>query len=314
MVKLKIINGGAISRSQWRQKRLGIEAEKINSSYKEKSLVLYLLKNKYFFRFIIFILKFLGLYKRGLRNAKEVVLNQIELVFESLPSEFDGFSILHLSDLHIDFLPENLDRAIGLIKNINVDLCVLTGDYQEHIPNRSELVFSGLDALLSNIKSEYGVVAILGNHDSADLVNYLENRGAKCLVNETCEVQKGSSSIFLTGLDDVHAFYSKEADDALALSPKGFKIALVHTPERAEMAADNSFNLYLTGHTHGGQVALPNGRVILANLKCNQNYSTGLWKCRDLIGYTNSGMGVSGLPIRFNTKSEVVLINLKKVT
>ncbi len=90
-------------------------------------------------------LRLFGLYGRGVRNAQDIRLKRLDLEFEDLPLEFDGFRILQLSDLHVDFLPEPLDAALDLIAGEEVDLCVLTGDYRKRISGPFEQILPAFE-------------------------------------------------------------------------------------------------------------------------------------------------------------------------
>ena len=96
----------------------------------------------------------------------------------------------------------------------------------------------------------------------------------------------------------------------ITIEPEGFKIALIHSPEFVDAAAENGFQLYLAGHTHGGQVCLPGGWPIITHMTRYRRYARGLWRHGEMVGYTSTGVGVSGLPVRFNTRGEVALITL----
>ena len=253
----------------------------------------------------------LGLYGRGLRNARDLKLTSLELAFEDLPAEFDGYTILQLSDLHVDALPENLRAAAKLVPDLEFDLCVLTGDYRQRMRGAFEHILPELGGLVACIRARDGLLGILGNHDSADMVVPLEDLGISLLINESVSIRRGNAEIHLTGTDDVHSFYTDAAAKALRESPPGFKIALVHSAELANLAAKAGFGLYLAGHTHGGQVALPGGRPIVTRMSCNRRYASGLWSCGGMTGYTSTGVGVASLPVRFNTRGELVLITLR---
>ncbi len=110
-------------------------------------------------------LRIFGLYERGLRNALDVRLKRLDLGFEDLPIEFDGFRILQLSDLHVDFLAEPLDAALDLIAGEEVDLCVLTGDYRKRVSGPFAHILPAFERLLARLRARHGVYAILGNHD-----------------------------------------------------------------------------------------------------------------------------------------------------
>jgi hypothetical protein len=74
----------------------------------------------------------------------------------------------------------------------------------------------------------------------------------------------------------------------------------------------NGYRFYLCGHTHGGQICLPGGYPVIRHLRYGRKYYRGLWRYRKMIGYTSQGCGTIGIPIRFNTVSEVTLAKLLK--
>jgi len=263
-----------------------------------------------------FMLRICGLYERGVRNARNVRLKRLDLRFQELPAEFDGFRILHLSDLHVDFLPETLDAALELASGARFDICVLTGDYRKRVSGPFEHILPGFERLVAQIGAQMqargGIYAILGNHDCADMVPAFEGIGIEVLVNETRRILRGRAELHLTGTDDVHYYYTEAARAALETAPAGFKIALVHSAELADVAAEAGFQLYLAGHTHGGQICLPGGQPIITHMSTHRRYASGLWRHDAMVGYTTTGVGVSGLPVRFNTRGEAVLITLKR--
>jgi predicted MPP superfamily phosphohydrolase len=118
-------------------------------------------------------------------------------------------------------------------------------------------------------------------------------------------------ALHITGVDDVHRFHTEHAHAALEEAPDGFCIALVHSPEAAEAAALRH-RLYLTGHTHGGQICLPGGRPFATGMKRNQHLARGAWRHGDMVGYTSRGLGACVLPFRSYCPGEVVSVTLRK--
>ena len=155
-------------------------------------------------------------------------------------------------------------------------------------------------------------LAVLGNHDPTDMVRPLEELGFEVLLNCSITLQRGTDEIVVTGLDDVHRFFTHNALNALLQAPEGFRIALVHSAEVADHAAAASYSLYLCGHTHGGQICLPNGRPIVTHLRRCRHASAGIWSERTMIGYTSCGLGVGDVPLRFNCRAEVAVITLHR--
>jgi uncharacterized protein len=256
-------------------------------------------------------LKMLGLYRRGVRNALDIRLKTIELTFPDLPRAFDGYRILHLTDLHLDSLPGLARTVVASVAGAKANLCVLTGDYRAADDGPFDAVLGPMAELLSAVPTTDGVVGTLGNHDDHLMGRAFEDMGITMLHNERLALERGEDRVILTGIDDVHRFYTPVADEALRGSVDGFAIALVHSPEMAEEAAAAGHALYLCGHTHGGQICLPGGRPLVTHLTRNRALASGLWRCGKMIGYTGPGVGVSGLPVRYFTRGEATLFILK---
>jgi len=300
-----------LKREAWLERRKGLEEKK--SRFKLK------LNEKKHLSIIdicieIFgvLLRLCGIYKKGIRNAKQIKLNQIELSFKNLPENFHNYKILHLTDLHIDTITGFEDILIEKIREINCDICFWTGDYRKYTSGAYEHIFQALQKITLNIHAKDGIFSILGNHDSYQMVPHLEEIGLNLLINESVKLQKGSQHILITGTDDPHYYPSEHHIAALNTSSEQFKIALIHSPELFEEAANNNYNLYICGHTHAGQICLPGGFPPIKNLRRGHNYVKGLWNYEDMVGYTSAGCGVSGLPVRYNCHGEITVIQLKK--
>jgi predicted MPP superfamily phosphohydrolase len=257
-------------------------------------------------------LRGLRLYRRGVRNALDIALNEIELRFPNLPAPFDGYRVLHLADLHLDAHPALPKRAAALARRARCDLCVLTGDFRYHLDGPIDGAMAALARLAAALDAADGAYTVLGNHDSVAMVPALEALGIRVLSNQTVSVARGGAVLHLTGIDDVHYFYTPDAAEALSRAPDGFRLALVHSPEMVRPAAAAGVALYLTGHTHGGQVCLPGGRPLVTHCQSGRRYAAGLWRHGEMVGYTSRGVGVSGLPVRFNSRGELTLITLRR--
>ena len=176
----------------------------------------------------------------------------------NLPSAFDGFTILHLSDLHADMSGPALQRVAELTPDLDYDLCVLTGDYRGRTYGDCEPCLKVVAHLHKALRGD--VYGVLGNHDSIAMVPDLEELGIRILLNECVAIRTGSASIYLAGVDDAHFYRADNIEKAAADIPHGcVSILLSHTPEIYRQAAHAGFGLMLSGHTHGGQIACPAG-------------------------------------------------------
>jgi hypothetical protein len=253
-----------------------------------------------------------GLHALGEHNARRPIVKTIRLTFATLPEGFCGFKILHLSDLHVDGLAGFAESISQTLHGLEADLCVLTGDYRFDISGPCDDVYPNMEKILRSIDTRLGIFGILGNHDVSEEVAELERLGVKMLVNEAVELSQGPDKAWVIGVDDPHYYGCDDLPQAMRVVPPGaFKILLVHTPEIIEEAACQGINLYLCGHTHGGQICLPWLGPLIVNANCPRKYTHGLWRYRNLQGYTSAGVGTSGVPVRFFCPPEIALIELR---
>ena len=258
------------------------------------------------------LLRATPLYARGRRNALDLRRVEFDVELPGLPAAFDGYRILHVSDTHLDYFPEIAPAARALLAGVEVDMLSLTGDVQGLHHNPIEQATGLLMEVLRDVRVRGPRLAVLGNHDSTAMVEVLGREGFDVLVNRSVVLKRGGDSLRVTGLDDVNSFYTEAARHALDDHHGEFRIALVHSPEVADDADAAGYAFYLCGHTHGGQICLPGGRPVLTRLRRCHHAASGLWRQGKMIGYTNRGLGVAGLPLRFNTRGEAAIITLRR--
>ena len=138
---------------------------------------------------------------RGERNARNAVVRTLRFTFDSLPSAFCGFTILHLSDIHADGLTGLSESLSGRLQELQPDICVLTGDYRYRTHGPSHDVYPTMEKILASINTRYGIVGVLGNHDAAEKVPVLERLGVTMLMNQSLAVRHGGDTIWFVGLD-----------------------------------------------------------------------------------------------------------------
>ncbi len=258
------------------------------------------------------LLRATGLLARGERNALSPVVRDIRFTFDTLPKDFCGFRLMHLSDLHADGLAGLAEAICDKIRGIEVDLCVLTGDYCFEIYGPCHGVYHNMEKIAGSIRARHGVLGVLGNHDFAEEAFELERMGVRMLINDAVELREGKQSIWVVGVDDPHYYGCDDLPAALSRVPRdAFKLLLVHTPEMLEEADASDIDLYLCGHTHGGQICLPWIGPILVNANCPRKYTKGAWRYRRVQGYTSSGVGSSCVPVRFFCPPEIAVIELR---
>jgi predicted MPP superfamily phosphohydrolase len=246
------------------------------------------------------VLKLTGLYGRG---HNDIVSNR-------LPSGFDGFTLLHISDPHVDMNDGAMRRLAELLPALNYDLCVVTGDFRGATYGSFDAALAGFAEVRARIKGP--VYGVLGNHDTIRMVPGLEDMGIRMLLNECETIVRGDARIHLAGIDDAHFYRVDNIEKAAAAIPRGaFSILLSHTPEVYRQAAHADFALILSGHTHGGQLCLPGGIPITLDSVLPRHMGSGAWVYQGMVGYTSVGVGSSIVPARFNCPPEITLHHLR---
>ena len=243
-------------------------------------------------------------------NNLVVERKQIRLL--RLPNAFDGFRIVLLTDLHLHPLTTAglIRRTVEISNGLKPDLVLLGGDFVCGFAEAAR----ELGPILEGLDAKHGVFAVLGNYDhfrGAQIVlEALRRSSIRVLMNEGVQLTAGRASIFLAGIDSV---WSGRPDPGAAFSARRnapVSLALVHEPDYFdELSKLVPLDLQLSGHTHGGQVRLPGvGAVILP--PWGQSYVEGLYRVGTSQVYTTRGIGMVGVPFRFNCPPEVTEITL----
>ncbi len=261
--------------------------------------------------------RILGIYERGKENALQVERNERTLYFPDLPESFDGYKILMMSDLHLDGLPGLTEKVRDLVKDIDVDLCILGGDYRMETFGPFRDGIRELMRIIPFVRARDGIYGILGNHDCPEMIGPLVRHGVNFLINDAVAVNGRSGGdgekIWLLGVDDPHYYKCHDLAAAFEGVPLGaFTILAAHSPEIYREASDRKVNFYLCGHTHAGQIQLPRVGAVFTHCKGPRWLVEGMWRYNGMSGYTTSGVGVSGVPVRFYCKGEVAVITLRR--
>jgi predicted MPP superfamily phosphohydrolase len=256
------------------------------------------------------MLKLTGFTELARRNCTDYRLERNDVYLPDLPAAFDGYTILHLSDLHADGLVDGGEGIKRIVESVTCDLAVLTGDF------RFEACLTCLEALVPIVRSilaRDGIFGILGNHDILEMIPMLEQMGVRILLNESIRLHRSSADIVLAGVDDPHYYKCHDLQKALfAVDPDQVVILLSHSPEIAPEASRCGVDFYLCGHTHGGQICLPGGIPVFSNASCKRSYVSGSWNCGAMQGYTNRGTGFSLTAARLFCPPEITLHSLHR--
>jgi hypothetical protein len=245
-----------------------------------------------------------------------LAVERVSVPIRNLPQALEGITIAQLSDLHASSVVriEHITQAIEVANRQRPDLIVLTGDYVT-----DELAFIPIVAnAIAGLSAPLGVYAVLGNHDywigaPERVVAALEDAGVTVLRNTHKQLVVRDSAIWLAGVDDVWE-EQNDIDAALQGIPNdAFTVLLAHEPDFADVAAQRSVQLQLSGHTHGGQVRVPFlGAPALPPL--GRRYPIGLQRVpnRTTQVYTNRGIGLISPSVRLNCRPEVTVLTLQR--
>lgn len=319
--KLSVSGSGGLEGDQdliaWLEMRLG-SRHTLNRLGKETQLELKARRGvlrRLSFRHIVealvpVALRTCGLSARGQRNARQIEIVGNEVRIPKLPKVFDGFTILHLSDLHADISEGAMAALPKAIRGLEYDICVITGDFRgrNHGPYRRALAL--VDSLMADIhKPTYG---ILGNHDAAALLPGLEQSGIRMLMNESAVLTRGLDKLCLAGVDDPHFYRVDDLGAALTDVPQEAAVVLLsHSADRFERAEQAGVGLLLCGHTHGGQLCLPGRVPVTTSSHLPRRMAAGSWRYGEMAGYTSRGVGTCVVEARFNCPPEVTLHTLR---
>lgn len=290
--------------------RLGIEADHARQVF-HRARSIFHPENWYSLASLVpFALKLAGLHGRALRNARTVSVVDNPVSLPGLPRAFDGFRILHLSDLHIDASDESAHAIVEASRSVDYDVCVLTGDYRFRTSGPIEPTLRGLERLRGSLSG--AVYAVLGNHDSVLMLPALEDAGYTVLMNEHAVIERSGAELYLAGIDDAHFFGVENFDRALGgVPPEATTVLLSHTPEVYRQAAHLSIDLLLCGHTHGGQICLPGGYPLFVDARIPRRLGRGPWRQGAMQGYTSPGAGTSIAEARLNCPAEITVHTLR---
>jgi predicted MPP superfamily phosphohydrolase len=239
-----------------------------------------------------------------------------EVPIAGLPAALDGYRVAQLSDVHCgSFVPE--ERVAGWVARLNAlgaDLIAVTGDLISSGDGHTESVARAL----SGLRAPDGVWACMGNHDyfteGDSFAERLTRAGLKLLRNrgETLTTRRTGAQLHVAGVDDTWTGRDDVAR-ALAGRPAGVPaLCLAHDPNLFPQAAAQGAALTLSGHTHGGQLAVPglSRRLTLARLITR--FTAGLYQDGDAWLYVSRGAGTTGPPIRLGAPAELTLLTLRR--
>lgn len=242
-------------------------------------------------------------------------LNDVELPVRDLPSEFDGYRLLQLTDLHASRLfPASWVQAV-VERSLasGADLIVVTGDF---IDGTVAARWDDVEPL-RGLRAPDGVWAVTGNHEyifgREDWAARIADLGIRILANEHAILRRADARLVLAGVEDLsgpRGGRRHDLDAALAGAPPGAPVLLLdHQPRAARQAAARGVALQLSGHTHGGMV-LGLDRLVA---RANAGFVSGAYAVGGMTLYVNNGTGLwPGFALRLGRPSELTRITLRR--
>lgn len=269
--------------------------------------------------FIIVLLLSIFLYWQN--NSIEI--SKFEYSNPKIPSDFSGFRIVHISDLHNKMFGKNQESLLEKIESLSPDIIVVTGDLIDRRRFDLEKAMIFIDGAV-NIAPVYYVS---GNHEAwsgkySQIKDQLLTSGVIILDDSFVEIKKGEAMIKLFGLRDPGFYNSRDANDINEKleaiignwsNEEDFKILLSHRPELFSSYVISNIDLIFAGHAHGGQFRLPFiGPIFAPNQGFFPKLTSGSHNSQSSTMFISRGLGNSIIPIRLFNRPEVLVVTLNK--
>jgi len=250
-------------------------------------------------------------------------LNAYTISSDRLPEAFDGYRIVHVSDLHNTEMGKDNEKLLDMLREADPDIIAITGDI---IDSRN----TNIDIALQFTKTAMEIAPcyyVTGNHEARvseydELKEGMIELGVVVLEDGRIELEQSKETITLLGVNDpsfqtdylfgdTETVMQSKLQDIIN-EEDTYTILLSHRPELFEVYTESKVDLVLSGHAHGGQFRLPFvGGLVAPNQGLFPKYDAGLYTEENTNMIVSKGIGNSILPFRFNNRPEVILIELK---
>jgi predicted MPP superfamily phosphohydrolase len=240
-----------------------------------------------------------------------------------IPKEFNGYRIVHISDLHNKQFGKNQEPLLKKIYAVSPDIIVVTGD----LIDRRKYDLETATVFISGAMKIAPVYYVSGNHEawSGDYKNIsqkLRSLGVHILDDTKATLFKGKGKIEILGLSDpdfLTSSYmegtnsSKLKEHLEVLSDDSvFRILLCHRPELFDIYVNENIDLIFSGHAHGGQFRIPFvGALVAPDQGLFPKYTSGAYTQNQSTMIVSRGLGNSIIPIRIFNRPEIVVVTLQ---
>jgi predicted MPP superfamily phosphohydrolase len=251
----------------------------------------------------------------ALLEARSLHTHRVAVVSADLPAAFDGLRVAFIADIHLGPFVSGgyVHRVVNEVNGLHPDLVILGGDYAY----RDAAAIPAAFVQLARLRAPLGVYAVLGNHDhylgatatsaamAAAGIHDVDNRGVW--------LTRGGSRLRLGGVDDLWKGAQNLPGAVGDARERDFVLLVSHNPDYAERLHGAPVDLMLSGHTHGGQVALPGWAPILPS-NYGQKYRAGIAHAGRTTVLVTTGVGTTVVPLRLFARPEIVLLTLRAGT
>jgi predicted MPP superfamily phosphohydrolase len=238
-----------------------------------------------------------------------------EIRLAALPPELDGFTVLHLTDIHVTRgrpRPEGIRRLLAALKATPVDLVALTGDYMT-TRGDEETAAQTLAEIAGAWRSRLGAFGVFGNHDTIAMEELaLKIPGVRWLRNEWADLEiPGAGSVRVLGASYPEDLFGVALSASEAGSLPSFTMTLAHYPTEIYPASVLGLPLVLAGHTHGGQLRLSARHAPHTSTDLMGGVASGLLRLRETTCVVSRGIGQALIEARWNCPAQAPLLVLR---
>lgn len=253
-----------------------------------------------------------------------LMLSKLTVKGSNIPKSFDGYRIAQISDLHNAEFGDGNEKLIEMLQKAEPDIITITGDLIDSSKTDINIALAFADEAVQIAPTYF----ITGNHEAmvssqeyADLENGLLEAGVNVLHDKEIVLEQNEEKLILVGIDDP-AYADRHGDVGASIASEtinelftteGYRILLSHRPEFFNQYVEAEVDLVLSGHAHGGQFRLPFvGGLVAPGQGLFPTYDSGLYSKNKTSMVVSRGIGNSIIPMRFNNRPEVVLIELRR--
>jgi predicted MPP superfamily phosphohydrolase len=240
-----------------------------------------------------------------------VDFNDKTFALPQLPAEWDGLSILHLTDLHLCGVPDRsfYEHLMDLCAKEPADLLAITGDILD-----SDEHYEWIAPVLGRLRWKVAAFALLGNHDALldvpRIRREVEQAGIEMIGSGWKQIEVRDRPLVVIGNEMP---WLPPAPDLSDCPADGFRLCLSHTPDTLPWAKDHRIDLMLAGHNHGGQIRFPILGSVLVPSRYGRRYDCGTFHEPPTLLHVGRGLGGT-YPWRYNCRPEITRILLRQST